>query len=146
MNILITEQQYRLILEQPIGLNTDKGFDLNTTLKNKTKTNDKGFEDNFSFIKMGLLSTNPKIIKMNDGDTSLNWGSCKEAGHDWCISIVKKGKFISVLGDNKNKTQMIKSLLEKNGLKTKDGMNYMYDNNDVQKVTSTLKTLLSKLN
>ena len=29
MNIVITEQQYRLILEQTIGLNTDKGFDLN---------------------------------------------------------------------------------------------------------------------
>ncbi len=132
-----------LVSEQPSGLNTDKGFNTNLF---KDKTNDKGFEDNFPFIKMGLSSTNPKIIKMNDGDMSLNWGSCKEAGHDWCISIVKKGKFISVLGDNKNKTQMIKSLLEKNGLKTKDGMNYMYDNNDVQKVTSTLKTLLSKLN
>jgi hypothetical protein len=145
MNILITEQQYRLILEQPIGLNTDKGFDLNTTLKNKTKTNDKGFEDNFLFIKMGLSSTNPKIIKMNDGDTSLNWGSCKEAGHDWCISIVKKGKFIKVFGDNKNKIQMIKSVFEKNGFKTKNGTDYMYDDNSTEKVTSTLKTVLSKL-
>ena len=135
----------KVISEQPSGLNTDKGFDLNATLKNKTKTNDKGFEDNFSFIKMGLSSTNPKIIKMNDGDTSLNWGSCKEAGHDWCISIVKKGKFIKVFGDNKNKIQMIKSVFEKNGFKTKNGTDYMYDDNSTEKVTSTLKTVLSKL-
>ena len=134
----------KVISEQPSGLNTDKGFDLNAKFK-IPKTNDKGFEDNFPFIKMGLSSTNPKIIKMNDGDMSLNWGSCKEAGHDWCISIVKKGKFIKIFGDNKNKIQMIKSLFEKNGFKTKNGMDYMYDDNAVEKVTSTLKTILSKL-
>jgi hypothetical protein len=145
-----------LVSEQPSGLNTDKGFNTNLFKNNtndkgfntnlfKDKTNDKGFEDNFPFIKMGLSSTNPKIIKMNDGDMSLNWGSCKEAGHDWCISIVKKGKFIKVFGDNKNKIQMIKSVFEKNGFKTKNGTDYMYDDNSTEKVTSTLKTVLSKL-
>ena len=145
----------KVFSEQPSGLNTDNGFNLlpknNTNDKGfntnlfKDKTNDKGFEDNFPFIKMGLSSTNPKIIKINDGDMSLNWGSCKEAGHDWCISIVKKGKFIKVFGDNKTKIQMIKSLFEKNGFKSKNGMDYMYDDNAIEKVTSTLKTILSKL-
>jgi hypothetical protein len=52
----------KVISEQPSGLNTDKGFDLNATLKNKTKTNDKGFSS-FPPIKKTNNSKQTEMVK-----------------------------------------------------------------------------------
>jgi hypothetical protein len=73
MNIVITEQQYRLILEQTSGTKTPKGFENLPFPKNKTndigfenlpfpknKTNDIGFE-NLPFPKN---KTNTKLTEL----------------------------------------------------------------------------------
>jgi hypothetical protein len=71
-------------------------------------------DKNWTSIVSSLLSTNPKQIKMKDGNHSLNWGSHSAGGYDWGLSIGKTGTF-TFQSENNVKSKQVSELIQKYG-------------------------------
>ena len=88
----------------------------NQRLENRllNEQEEDGNGKNWPSIVSSLLSTNPKQIKMKDGNHSLNWGSHSAGGYDWGLSIGKTGTF-TFQSENNVKSKQVSELIQKYG-------------------------------
>jgi hypothetical protein len=155
MNIVITEQQYRLILEQTSGINTDKGFNslpINKTNDKgfnslpKNKTNDKGFDSNL--IKKGFQKWGAGyLMRLPKGSSNTNDAirilvDNESNGYHVTVSVQSNKKVRSeIKGNNTFKT--IESIIKYKF--TEDGnwssVSGTLDSNNLDKVINLLSSL-----
>ena len=159
MNIVITEQQYRLILEQTSGTKTLKGFENLPSPKNKTndigfenlpspknKTNDKGFDSNL--IKKGFQKWGPGyLMRLPKGSSNTNDAirilvDNESNGYHVTVSVQSNKKVRSeIKGNNTFKT--IESIIKYKF--TEDGnwssVSGTLDSNNLDKVINLLSSL-----
>jgi hypothetical protein len=103
-----------------------------------------------TFNLLSVITPSPKKINLGNGFFSLNWGSCKESGYDWCLAGDSQTKRFSIVGDNKKKVLWINKTLQAAGFTSKardisDYGDFTYENVKPEIVVNTIKTILNKM-
>jgi hypothetical protein len=104
--------------------------------------------DGWSKIVTSLQNTNPKLIKMKDGDQSLNW-----YGHrpKWNIAISKNGSFLFTIYGDLEKLELIQKLCKMKGfpVEMSSTKNFLYTSDyttfPTDKLTSLIKEIINNL-